>query len=319
MRLPTGLEYEEPRVRGDADDSLAIVGDGGDHARHFSPMPVAPKLRVIRVHEIDGGGNAAEQIRMLCVNARIDDRNLDALASRPGMRIRDIHLLKTALQTDIRVVVALGARGKGLQGLRQLDAPVLRQRGEQLTAIGARRYLQNGAMNLQRSDRPRIDLAQAVLAFHGMQSFARTSGRTVVRDCIVAARRAASIRNIGRGHIVHRHNNVAVRGQRCLIAERSRIAAHGRAAATARQCNCGAEHNAADHGESPGSGSGKVPSAKRTVECWRSSAKDARTVSVEFEASEYTPASVGPETILSCASWRRVCNYTRVILGAKTA
>src|ERR1700679_2461277 len=29
MRLPTGLEYEEPCVRRDPDDSLAIVGDGG--------------------------------------------------------------------------------------------------------------------------------------------------------------------------------------------------------------------------------------------------------------------------------------------------
>ncbi len=139
MRLPAGFEYQEPRIGRDADDSFAIIGDGGDHARHFRAVPVAPKLRVIRVHEIDGGGNAAAQIRMLYIDARIDDRDLDALASRPGMRVRDIHLLKAALQTDIRVVVVLGARGKGLQGLRQLDAPVLRQGGKQLIAIGAAR------------------------------------------------------------------------------------------------------------------------------------------------------------------------------------
>ena len=139
VRLPTGFEYQEPRVRRDADDALAIVGDGGDHAGHFSAMPIAPKLRVIGIDEVDRGGNAGAQIRMLGIDARIDDRNLDALAPRPGMRIGDVHLLKAALQPDVGVVVVVGAGCKGLQGLRQLDAPILRQRGEQLIAIGARR------------------------------------------------------------------------------------------------------------------------------------------------------------------------------------
>ena len=106
---------------------------------HFRAMPVTPKLRVIRVDEIDRGGDAAAQISMLDIDAGIDDGHLDALASRPGMSARDIHLLKSALQFDIRVVVVLGASGKGLQGWRQPDARVLRQRGKQLTAIGARR------------------------------------------------------------------------------------------------------------------------------------------------------------------------------------
>jgi hypothetical protein len=42
-----------------------------------------------------------------------------------------------------------------------------------------------------------------------------------------------------------------------------------------------------------------VLSAKRTSACRRSSASDEFTDRSEFLASEYTPASVGPETILS--------------------
>ena len=64
MRLPARFEYQEPRARRDADDALAIVGDGGDHPGHFGAMPVALKLRVVGIHEIDGGGDAAAQIRM---------------------------------------------------------------------------------------------------------------------------------------------------------------------------------------------------------------------------------------------------------------
>jgi hypothetical protein len=42
-----------------------------------------------------------------------------------------------------------------------------------------------------------------------------------------------------------------------------------------------------------------VLSAKRTFACPRNSASDEVTGLSDFAASEYTPASVGPETILS--------------------
>ena len=69
----------------------------------------------------------------------------------------------------------------------------------------------------------------------------------------------------------------------------------------------------------PESGSATVPSAKRTLGCLRSSCKDVRTGKVEFDASEYTPASVGPETMRSCASSSSVCNSTNVMVGENTA
>ena len=90
-------------------------------------------------------------------------------------------------------------------------------------------------MNLQRSNWPRVHFSQTVFTFDGMQSLTSMSGRTVVCDGVIAARRAAGMRDIGGRHIVHRDNDEAIRRQRHLIAEGPRIDAHGRAAARARE------------------------------------------------------------------------------------
>ncbi len=60
-------------------------------------------------------------------------------------------------------------------------------------------------------------------------------------------------------------------------------------------------------------GSVTVPSAKRTVGCCAAAPKTSAPAQLDFDASEYTPASVGPETIRSCASSRIACNSTKVM------
>ena len=83
-----------------------IVGHRPDHTGDLGTVPVAAKLCLVGVDEICGDHHIAQQIRMLRVGARIDDRNLHAVAAGHRMRIGHIHLLKAALQPDIRIVIA---------------------------------------------------------------------------------------------------------------------------------------------------------------------------------------------------------------------
>src|SRR5450631_1347484 len=266
-RLPARLENVQARIGCYPDNALAVVGNGGDDTRHFGAVPVVPKLCVIAVDEVCRCGNTAAQIGMLEVDTRIDDGNLDALASRPWVRLADMHLLEAALQSDVGIIVACGARRKCLQRLRQLDALIFGQRLEHCVAIRTRGYLQNSAMDVQWFDRPCVDLSQTVLSFHSMHRLAGTRGWTIVRDSIVAARRAAGVRDIGGWSIFHRDYDEAVLGLGYLIAESARVDAHRLAAACAGQYHDNGQHRPSDHGGLPDAGSGNVASAKRTVEC----------------------------------------------------
>src|SRR5882724_4953909 len=174
-------------------------------------------------------------------------------------------------------------------------------------------------MDVQWIDRPGVDFSQAVLLLQRAQRLAGMRGRTVVRDGIIAARCATGLRDVGGRCVVYRDDDEAIRRRGHLIAKGARLDAWRRAAARAGHHHQNGQHRPSNHGELPDSGSGKVPSAKRTVECRRNSARDERTVRVEFEASEYTPASVGPETIFNCASSSIVCSSTNVMFGANTA
>jgi hypothetical protein len=154
LHLPARLEQKKARRRRDSHDSLAIIGDRRDDARDLGAMTVALELLIVRVDEVDGGGNVGLQVCVPGVGSRVDDRDFDSLAARPGMSAGDVHLLKASLQLHVGIIVVFAARRKTLQRLRELDAVIVRQRSQQSAPIHAGGDLEHGAVHAQWRDRP---------------------------------------------------------------------------------------------------------------------------------------------------------------------
>jgi hypothetical protein len=198
------------------------------------------------------------------------------------MRINHIHLAKTALQVQIRVVVTAACRER-LQGLCELDARIGQQTGEQCGPIRAVGNLQYRAFHVQGLDRPFADLAQTKVLFQSVHARARCRGRTVRDDAVVASRSAAGGRHKGGRIVVNGRDNETFGGLVRRVSQGFGFDPHRRLTAAAQPCdheNC----RPSAHGGSPAArGSTRVLSAKRTDACWRSS--DSETVTGRFEVA----------------------------------
>ncbi len=136
----------------------------------------------------------------------------------------------------------------------------------------------------------------------------RRRARPIDRNGVVAARCAARPSRKTRGLVVHRCNDEVIRRSGGLIGQRTRLNPYRRAAAGARRKSEKRRQPPSVHGISPAPAPGWMLSAKRTFACARNDASDALTGRRELAANEYTPASVGPETILNPASSSTACS-----------
>ena len=102
--LPAGLVGQELDVRRDADDADAVVGRGGDQARHLRAVPVAAERDVVVVDVIARDERAAGEIGMLGVDAGVDDGHANAGAAAEVVRLGDVERADVRLQARVGIV-----------------------------------------------------------------------------------------------------------------------------------------------------------------------------------------------------------------------
>ena len=77
-------------VRRDADDADAVVGRGGDQARHLRAVAIAAKRDVVVVDVVARDLRAAGEIGMSRVDAGVDDGDANAGAAAEVVRLGDV-------------------------------------------------------------------------------------------------------------------------------------------------------------------------------------------------------------------------------------
>ena len=278
-QLPAGFEDEEARPGCDPDDALVIVGDRGYGAGHFRAVPITPEPAGIGIDEIVRRRDSPAQVRVPDVGPRVHDGHLHSVPGRPGMGLEHVHLAKPELQLHVGVVVIVAARGEGLQGLREPDTRVGRDRREQRGAIGAVGDLEHRAMHVERLDRPFADLTESIVPCQRPHERLRARCRAISRDAVVAVRRAPRTGEKGRGIVIDGGNDITLAG---LAGDRAKCVgfdARRRGAARTQQGERQTDRRPSIHGDSPSPrvSPGRVLSAKRTAECRRSNASEAFT------------------------------------------
>ncbi len=141
-----------------------IVGERADDPRDFGAVAVAPELFGRAADEIASRDDPVREVRVGHVDARVDDRDPHAFASREAVGIGDVELPEAALQSDVGIVVRFRARFEHAHGLRQPYPRFGLERLEHRFLRGLLRDLEHRAVNLQQRDRPLRQLRQVIVA-----------------------------------------------------------------------------------------------------------------------------------------------------------
>ena len=209
-QLPAGFEHLELRLWRDADDADVVVGDRRDQSGHRGAVAqqgggrCACRKEGVRAHDPSG------QIRMLRIDAGVDEGDAHACALGALVGTGDAERRQIGLQVIERVVIRSARRGriaegvKLLQRLRQHDARILRQRGEHLGDGPPVGDLVHHAMHRQSLDRPACHLPQGVRGRHAARLLLRALRHAVAVPAVVTAGGAGGsrcgVRLVGERH-----------------------------------------------------------------------------------------------------------------------